>query len=541
MNNKSPTPHGRGVRGITLPRSSLLFEGNFGRIFRALPPAQFGNDDRSSLASLHALAVKMVGPPDDPKDGADPEESGIPALYTYLGQFVDHDLTFDPASSLQQQNDIDGLTDFRTPRFDLDNIYGRGPEDQPYLYFDLDKVPKLLLGKPLTGGTQAIPPAADLPRNGGNLTSTQPARAIIGDPRNDENVIISQLQGLFFRFHNRFVDDHPSLSFKDVQRQVRFHYQWMLINDFLPSLISRKVFEEIFPHFKKGKSIADEPPVLKFYHAKDDAYMPLEFSAAAYRFGHSMVRPGYRLNDNIDTLLPIFGDEGHGHRPHSLRGFMPPKENWGIDWGRFIDIDDRPNGVTLDDDGNVEGSGKKPTQSQLDEMKKRLQLAYRIDTSVVKPLSDLPPDVADRIIASLIERNLVRGWRLRLPSGQDVARAMGVVPLKAVNIGQFVDSAKPKDFIDLNSNAEAGFESFKENCPLWVYILAETFNQITTGKFGMKSRLLGPVGGTIVAETFAGLLKYDSHSFLNQDPRWQPEIGSGQFGLKELVKHALGK
>ena len=131
MNNKSPTPHGRGVRGITLPRSSLLFEGNFGRIFRALPPAQFGNDDRSSLASLHALAVKMVGPPDDPKDGADPEESGIPALYTYLGQFVDHDLTFDPASSLQQQNDIDGLTDFRTPRFDLDNIYGRGPEDQP--------------------------------------------------------------------------------------------------------------------------------------------------------------------------------------------------------------------------------------------------------------------------------------------------------------------------------------------------------------------------------------------------------------------------
>src|SRR6266699_3732551 len=211
MNLKNLTPHGRGVRGLDLSRSSILFGGAFGRIFRALPPAEFGPSEVETRANLHTLAKNMVSTEDKPKDGADPEESGIPALFTYLGQFVDHDLTFDPASSLQQQNDIDGLTDFRTPRFDLDNIYGRGPEDQPYLYFDLDKVPKLLLGKPLTGGTQAIPPAADLPRNGGNLTSTQPARAIIGDPRNDENVIISQLQGLFFRFHNRFVDDHPSL------------------------------------------------------------------------------------------------------------------------------------------------------------------------------------------------------------------------------------------------------------------------------------------------------------------------------------------
>ena len=357
MNGKTPTPHGRGVRGITLPRSSLLFEGNFGRIFRALPPAEFGVDDTSTLAALHALAQKMVGPDDEAKDGADPEESGIPALYTYLGQFVDHDLTFDPASSLQQQNDIDGLTDFRTPRFDLDNIYGRGPEDQPYLY-DLSRTPKFLLGSPLTGGTPATPPATDLPRNGGNLPPTLPARAIIGDPRNDENVIISQLQGLFFRFHNRFVDDHPGMSFKAVQRQVRFHYQWMLVNDFLPTLISRKVLERVFPHLKKGESIADELPRLQFYHAKDTAYMPLEFSAAAYRFGHSMVCSGYRLNDA--TLLPIFGDEGHGHRPKSLRGFMPPETNWGIDWGRFIDIDTRPNGVMLDEDGNIVGTHKNP-------------------------------------------------------------------------------------------------------------------------------------------------------------------------------------
>src|SRR5450830_252663 len=95
--------HGIGVRGATLARSSLLFEGRFGRIFRALPPADFGVDDAQSLAALAVLAGKMTSlvDPNDPKDGPDPEESSIPAAYTYFGQFIDHDLTFDPASSLQ--------------------------------------------------------------------------------------------------------------------------------------------------------------------------------------------------------------------------------------------------------------------------------------------------------------------------------------------------------------------------------------------------------------------------------------------------------
>ena len=539
MDSKSVAPHGRGVRGLTLPRSSLLFEGRFGRIFRALPPAEFGDNDKQTLKSLHTLAGKMVGPDDKAKDGADPEESGIPALYTYLGQFIDHDLTFDPASSLQQQNDIDALTDYRTPRFDLDNIYGRGSDDQPYLYQNEagKAAPKLLLGDDLSGGTVTVPPAADLPRNPKNK------RAIIGDPRNDENLLISQFQVIFYRFHNRFVDEHPTMGFHEVQRQVRFHYQWMLINDFLPTLISKDVCNRVFPHLGSGASIADEPPDIRFYHSKNEAFMPLEFSAAAYRFGHSMIRPGYRLNDDKHTLLTIFGDEGHLPRPRSLRGFMPPEPTWGIDWGRFIDIDDRPNGVMLDDTGNVVGTvpPRKPTKAEKDVMTKRLQLAYRIDTSVAKPLSDLPPDVADLVLTSLIERNLIRSWRLRLPSGQDVARAMGVVPLEAINIGKFEDDATAADFTDLNNNSVVGLERFKDNCPLWVYILAETFDQIAEGKFGVKSRLLGPVGGTIVAETFAGLLHYDSHSFLNLNPRWTPEVGDGTtFGLKEFVSYALG-
>src|ERR1700758_1906828 len=185
---KNLTPHGRGVRGLSLPRSSQLFTGPFGRIFRALSPAEFGNNDQENRQNLATLGKAMVSTRDDPKDGPDPEESGIPALYTYLGQFVDHDLTFDPSSSLQQQDDPDGLVDFRTPRFDLDNVYGRGPDDQPYMY-DFTKGSdraKFLLGKPLTGAPAIKPPAQDLARNASNIAPGQNARAIIGDPRNDE-------------------------------------------------------------------------------------------------------------------------------------------------------------------------------------------------------------------------------------------------------------------------------------------------------------------------------------------------------------------
>jgi hypothetical protein len=124
----------------------------------------------------------MEADPDPPSDGPDPEESAIPALYTYFGQFIDHDLTFDPVSVLTQAADPDGLVDFRTPALDLDNLYGRGPNDQPYMYDPDGK--HLALGDPLSG--EGVPDAKDLPRFRG--------RALIGDPRNDENTIVSQLQ-----------------------------------------------------------------------------------------------------------------------------------------------------------------------------------------------------------------------------------------------------------------------------------------------------------------------------------------------------------
>ena len=224
--------HSDPVRGLTTTPKSALFEGRFGRMFRQLPAATFGKDEKENKVNLGLLGVAMSSEADplDPKDGQDDEESAIPALYTYFGQFVDHDITFDPASSLQKQNDPNALVDFRSPALDLDNVYGRGPSDQPYMY-DGD-TGKFLLGAPLTGGNQG---AKDLARNGQD-------RALIGDPRNDENSLVSQLQGLVHRFHNRYVTEHASLSFEEVQQQVRFHYQYIIVNDFLPRIVHSSVF-----------------------------------------------------------------------------------------------------------------------------------------------------------------------------------------------------------------------------------------------------------------------------------------------------------
>ena len=169
--------HGVPLRGLMSSKTSPHFEGYFGRMFRTLPPASFGANEVESRKNLAELARLMVADPEpDPgKDGPDAEESGIPSLYTYLGQFIDHDLTFDPASSLQKQNDPDALVDFRTPAFDLDNVYGRGPDDQPYLY-DGD-TGKFLLGDPIGGGPA---PAYDLPRNGVKIEIRSKQRVVMG-------------------------------------------------------------------------------------------------------------------------------------------------------------------------------------------------------------------------------------------------------------------------------------------------------------------------------------------------------------------------
>jgi hypothetical protein len=496
--------HSEPVRGLMATNRSQRFEGRFGRMFRSLRPA-FDPDNDSLRPLFEQLGEAMSAGFDGPKDGNDDEESGIPSLYTYLGQFVDHDITFDPASSLQKQNDPDALTDFRTPAFDLDNVYGRGPDDQPYMYDQAPNGDLLLLGTAIQGGDS----------NATDLARSPNGRALIGDPRNDENAIVSQLQGLFQRFHNRFRMQHPELSFADIQQQVRFHYQYVVVNDFLRQIVHSKVLGKL------QTSGRWDQHKLQFFHWKNAPFMPVEFSVAAYRLGHSMIRPGYRLNDNV--LLPIFPVPSENLN-EGLTGFRPMNPAWGIDWGRFIDVDTRQN----DGDDGVKN--------------KRLQFAYRIDTSLVNPLASLPPEVATNP-SSLAARNLERAWRLGLPSGQDVARAMGLQPLqdKDIVIGKAIEGGDPdkKVITDIAGGAFTG------KCPLWTYILAEAMlNQEpvklpVTENSTIQTPRLGPVGGTIVAEVFLGLLFGDPHSMLSVDPDWCPPSGRN-YRLKDFVNFALG-
>ena len=230
---KRPTlrPHGAELRGLAEVPRSTLHEGRFGRMFRNLPPFAPADED------LVALAQEMIEPPeDDQGDETAGDNDNISAGFTYFGQFIDHDITFDPASSLQQLNDPDALVDFRTPRLDLDSLYGRGPDDQPYMYDGK----KFRLGRPLTENGTATN-ARDLPRYNDINDPNAAKLALIGDKRNDENVIVSQLHAAMLQFHNKLVDQDSVASFRDIQQQVRWHYQWIVVNDFLMKICGEEV------------------------------------------------------------------------------------------------------------------------------------------------------------------------------------------------------------------------------------------------------------------------------------------------------------
>jgi len=498
-----PRTHGDS-RGLDQTLQSHFLQGRFGRLFRHLPPAEFGEKAEKTLKNLAEIMVSS----------SEPKEGPIPAGYTYLGQFIDHDLTFDPVSSLQRDNDPASIVDYRTPRFDLDCVYGRGPADNPYFYRD-DGI-QMRLGRRLTNGPKGL--GYDVPRAGEadplRRSADDSEKALIGDPRNDENVIIAQLHALFLQFHNRMVHKLQKKTgvaptFAEVQREVRWHYQWVILYDFLPRVIRADIYQKVLPHVAieteeklqppliPESTLVQNAPVLKFYEPEEEAYMPVEFSGAAYRFGHSMVRDEYLLNTNQDLGIggPLAilcnGDT-------NLRGFRSFRPQWGIEWGYFF-----------------EGFDVEPPPQQRPLLAGPPQRAFAIDTSLAKPLRTLPfPSAAD--IDSLAARNLLRGWRLGLPSGQTLAHALGENELTEDELR--VGGKK------LSSISHA----FRDNAPLWYYILAEASQS--------KHGTLGPVGSRIVMETFVGLMLEDGHSFLREHPKWKPI--ARPFGMTQFIKFA---
>jgi Animal haem peroxidase len=544
---RPPTTRTHGeLRGMEYVVKSSTKTGRFGRMFRWLPRETYSEVDLLELSkSMIQLEFStFVEPPttpagpeikmnvilpgkqlDTPLGEVEEEDENprIPAGYTYWGQFIDHDITFDPASSLQKQNDPDALEDFRTPRLDLDSLYGRGPDDQPYLYQNATEG-ILMVGRqirlPSTPGGPETFDLLDLDRKKvrrGELPRNIEGRALLGDPSNDENNIICQFHALFINFHNKVLKTlqtaRPELDnhqrFTETQRIVRWHYQYAIMNDYLPTVVGDKTWERVYWGGVKNHKDKHPHPSLEFYKPYGDAYMPVEFSVAAFRFGHSQVCPSYALrrgnenaivgggdknhpfaNDTRFHRVPIFSDR-NDNRFSNLHGFGPLFPFWEIDWSLFF------------------GELKQSKNDKGNWLPNSPQPSYRIDTTLVDPLAMLPER-----IPVLAFRNLMRGSRFALPSGQSVARAIDEIPLTEKQLW---------------SNDLLG-KKFIYRAPLWYYLLKEA-------EILHEGEHLGPVGGRIVAEVLVGLVYHDHESYLYADSCWTPDKESSRSGFNP--KHSL--
>ena len=324
--------------------------------------------------------------------GNEGDEASIEAGWPLFGQYVAHDLTAD-RSPLSKHAEVESLGNMRSSRANLEPLYGAGPAGSPYLYQRLDPA-KLLENHD------------DVPRN-------QEGTALIGDPRNDSHVFMSQLQLAFIRAHNRLVDrlradgvDEPNL-FAEARCALAWHYQWVIINEFLPGLAGSDLVNAI---------LADGP---RFYHPRGDTYIPVEFADAAYRYGHSQIRETYVLRLGGPTIK-FFPD---------LMGFGPIGDR-SVDWALLFDVP-----------GHQVAQRAKP-----------------IDGRLVQSLISLPQAisgaVADPAYASLAARDLQRGHGLNLPSGESVARLIGADVLD-------------EDEVGLSAHG------WTAETPLWLYIQRE--------------------------------------------------------------------
>jgi hypothetical protein len=469
--------------------------GMFGKMFPDLRPLAVDDD------ALKELAAVMLDP--NPS-GTSGNNENVPAGFTYLGQFVDHDLTLDLTSFGEKEDDPNAIKNFRTPALDLDSVYGLGPDGSRQLYarnppgFEgKTPGPKFLISQTVPGGpgnlTEVFP--NDLPRSPEGF-------ALIGDHRNDENLLVAQTHLAMLKFHNKVCDQliaagKPAETvFSEAREIVTWHYQWMVLHDFVERITEKGIVARIL---EQGR---------RFYRFKTTPYMPVEFSGAAYRLGHSMVRQAYSHNRiftkdgdggpaTLELEFTFTGLSGiiSGELAGKIPGFHVPKlpSNWIIDWRRFYSVlDKNPDGVPLN-------------------------LSRTLDPFIVQTLHTLPGNGG-----SLPFRNLKRGVLLGLPSGQDVARAMGIKnPLTPDEIAKGDDGKVAKQ------------HGLHEHTPLWYYILKEAEQR-------GKSERLGPVGATLVAEVFIGIVHGDRQSYLwRKGKDWKPTLPSrtpGEFTMADLLR-----
>jgi hypothetical protein len=418
---------GRPHRAIDAPLGSQ----RYARMFPRLP---------SFTAEQSFLyAVGRQGGLCDCGDARDlPEnEARSAAGWPIFGQFVAHDITAD-RSAPGPHADVRQLKNARTPQLNLECLYGEGPTGHPFL-FRRDDSAMFLLG------------ADDVQRNSEGI-------AVIGDPRNDSHMLVSQLHLAMQRVHNAFVLKLRRAGvangrvFDDALRETRWHYQWIVLHEFLPELVGPELAAELDAHGAR------------YYEPGAAPYIPLEFADAAYRYGHCQIRHMYQANA-ASAPAPLFPD---------FLGFraVPPARR--VDWTLFFD---------------AHGNGGP-----------RAQRAKKIDGRLVRSLIQLPVAITGECeideYHSLAVRDLERGEGVGLPSGEALARHLGQTPL---------------------TPREVGIEPtlWQGETPLWYYILREA--AVRAG-----GHRLGPVGARIVGDVLVGLLDSDPQSWRSVDRKWRP-------------------
>jgi hypothetical protein len=452
----------------TAVRNAMLEIGKRGGILDAKDPLQEG-------------PVRLITNPELSPNNRDNLISAQTAGTTFVGQFLDHDVTFDQTSRLGVVAEPAQTPNARDARLDLDSVYGGGPSVSPILYRGDDQA-KFIVG---SGGL-----FEDLPRFSDRTAG-------IADPRNDENLMIAGLHAAFLLAHNRTVDLRRSQGLtQDVwflsRRTIIHHWQWIVVNEFLPQIVGRSLVDDILRNGRR-------------WYRFSNPTIPVEFQTGTFRFGHSLVRPSYRANlaGDIDRATgrpaPFFGfifdPAGEGQAdPVDLRGGARARRRF-IGWQTFFDFGLRePDGTPA----------VKPNK--------------RIDTSLSTALFNLPLQTIPSRDAptALAQRNLLRHLTWSLPSGQRIAAATGSPVLGSSNFPEL-----------------RGFGlGLEASTPLWYYILREA--QLLND--GLR---LGPVGGRIVAETIIGLLQLDEFSYLNNGFRpTLPSQTSGTFKMTDLLRWA---
>ncbi len=451
-----------------------LAPSTFSKLFPNLDPLEISEAEAAIIGGPGGLMHDFDGASGD---------CAIPAGYIFLAQFIDHDVTLDTVTMLgdppRTAAEVAKLPNIRSASLDLDCIYGFGPEASPHIY-DADNPGRL-----------AVNP------NGFDLARSPSGVALIGDPRNDENIFVAQVHLLFHRFHNKlfaervyqrpemagfdpsrpFGTERPFSRFEEARRETRFHYQWLVLFDFLKRLCDPEVFEHA-----AGKLISGDEDFPYFYtpdsHGK--LTMPVEFSVAAYRVGHTMVRSVYAVNDaNLDIELfdEAFGTLGFNGLPESLI----------VDWRYLLPVDEclRP------------------------------RMSKAIDPFLADELQDMPREVVNSRNPNnraLAFRNLRRSNAMGLASGQAIATALAA------------DYRSIDPAIDLQLQSVPGWERLdaigsgerlRNDTPLFYYVLRES-------QVCHNGQRYGPVGSALLMEVFGGMLRYGCETFLSE-PDWHPD------------------